>query len=89
MMTVKIKEKIRELVRRFQSDTPKIDRRIRNVASFISGGALAVMTALLSAQATIPEWFNAIYPYLIGIPAAIAFICQFAEKTKDEKAEER
>lgn len=88
-ITKKIKRRVKELVRRFQADTPKIERRIRNVASFISGGALAVMTALLSAQAVIPEWFNAIYPYLIGIPAAVAFICQFAEKTDNEKTMEQ
>lgn len=65
---------------RFQSKTPKIARRIRNISAFISGASLAVMTALISAQAIIPEWFNKAYPYLIGLPAAVAFAFQFAEE---------
>lgn len=75
-----IKVWINRLGERFQADTPKIAKRIRNISAFVSGLALAVMTALLSAQSAIPEWFNAVYPYLIGVPAAIAFICQFSEK---------
>lgn len=67
----------------FKADTPKIARRVRNIAAGISGCALAVMTALLAAQSQIPDWFNKIYPYMIGIPAAIAFISQFSSK-KDE-----
>lgn len=43
------------------------------------------MTALISAQAVIPEWFNKAYPYLIGLPAAVAFAFQFAEENdKDD-----
>ena len=71
-----------QLWTRFEADTPKIARRIRNVCAFISGLALAVMTALLAAQSQIPGWFNDIYPYCIGVPAAIAFLCQFAEDKK-------
>ncbi len=67
----------------FKADTPKIAKRVRNVAAGISGCALAVMTALLAAQSQIPDWFSKIYPYLIGVPAAIAFISQFSSN-KDE-----
>lgn len=71
-----------QLWTRFQADTPKIAKRVRNVCAFVSGLALAVMTALLAAQSQIPGWFNDIYPYCIGVPAAIAFLCQFAEDKK-------
>ncbi len=74
---------INKLLSKFKADTPKIAKRVRNIAAGISGCALAIMTALLAAQSNIPEWFNKIYPYLIGIPAAIAFISQFSSK-KDE-----
>lgn len=74
---------IKTLWLNFKADTPLIAKRVRNVAAGISGCALAVMTALLAAQSPIPDWFNKIYPYLIGIPAAIAFISQFSSK-KDE-----
>lgn len=77
---------IKNLWQRFQSGTPKIARRVRNISAFVSGMALAVMTALLAAQSSIPEWFNKAYPYLIGIPAAIAFISQFqSNNNNDEK----
>lgn len=62
------------------ADTPKIARWIRNVSAGISGCALAIMTALLAAQSNIPEWFTKVYPYMIGIPAAIAFVSQFSSK---------
>ncbi len=76
-------EIINRLWEKFKADTPKIARWVRNVSACISGCALAIMTALLTAQSNIPEWFNKIYPYMIGIPAAIAFISQFSSK-KDE-----
>ena len=74
---------IKKLWKNFKADTPRIARRVRNVAACISGCALAVMTALLAAQSQIPDWFGNIYPYLIGVPAAIAFVSQFSSK-KDE-----
>lgn len=74
---------LNKLWNKFKADTPKIAKRVRNVSAAISGCALAIMTALLAAQSNIPEWFNKIYPYLIGVPAAIAFISQFSSK-KDE-----
>lgn len=85
--TINNKKTMNKIIERlwanFKADTPKIAKRVRNIAAGISGCALAVMTALLAAQSQIPDWFNAIYPYLIGIPAAIAFISQFSSK-KDE-----
>lgn len=74
---------IKQLWQRFQSDTPRIAKRVRNISAFVSGCALAVMTALLAAQSPIPDWFNRIYPYLIGLPAAIAFISQFSSNDKE------
>lgn len=67
----------------FKADTPKITKRVRNIAAGISGCALAVMTALLAAQSQVPDLFANIYPYLIGIPAAIAFISQFSSKNDE------
>lgn len=74
---------IKRLWASFKADTPKIAKRVRNIAAGISGCALAIMTALLAAQSPIPDWFNNIYPYLIGIPAAIAFISQFSSKENE------
>lgn len=74
---------IKRLWSNFKDDTPKIAKRVRNIAAGISGCALAVMTALLTAQSRIPDWFNTIYPYLIGVPAIIAFISQFSSKKNE------
>lgn len=74
---------LNKLLSKFKADTPKIAKWVRNISAGISGCALAIMTALLAAQSNVPEWFNKIYPYLIGIPAAIAFVSQFSSK-KDE-----
>lgn len=71
------------LYKKFCADTPKIAKWVRNTSAAISGCSLAVMTALLAAQSPIPEWFNKIYPYLIGAPAAIAFISQFSTKSHE------
>lgn len=76
-------EIVYKLWNKFKADTPKIAKWVRNISAGISGCALAIMTALLAAQSNIPEWFNKVYPYLIGIPAAIAFVSQFSSK-KDE-----
>ena len=78
-----MKKILNKLWTKFKADTPKIAKRVRNISAGISGCALAIMTALLAAQSTIPDWFNKIYPYLIGVPAAVAFISQFSSK-KDE-----
>lgn len=64
----------------FKADTPKIAKRVRNISAGVSGCALAIMTTLITAQSQIPNWFSNTYPYLIGIPAAIAFISQFYKK---------
>lgn len=72
-----------KLIRDFKSDTPKIAKRVRNFAACVSGCAIAVMTTLLTAQSQIPDWFTNIYPYLIGIPAAIAFVSQFSNKDNE------
>lgn len=79
-----MKRGVGALSRRFQADTPKIAKRVRNVAAFVSGLSMAVMTALITAQASIPDWFNRIYPYCIGLPAAVAFACQFSEKKMEK-----
>lgn len=68
---------------KFKADTPLIARRVRNISAGISGCAIAVMTALLTAQSPIPDWFSNIYPYLIGVPAVIAFISQFSSKDNE------
>lgn len=58
---------------------PKFFRVVFWVCSLISGTALAVNTAILAAGGTTHEWWNDLYPYLIGIPAGMAFVCKFTQ----------
>lgn len=75
---------IKNLINKFKAETPKFAKCIRNTAMAISGCALAIMTALVAAQSRIPDWWGTVYPYLVGIPAAIAFFSQFSTKKDDE-----
>ena len=43
--------------------------------------AIAIHVAVTTAGATEPNWWNAIYPYLVGIPAGMAFV---AKMTKED-----
>lgn len=73
-----------ELKKRLKAETPDFFKKIRNGSLFVSGLAIAVNTSLIAAQATVPTWFYRVYPYLIAIPAAIAFISQMTKKDKDD-----
>ena len=43
----------------------------------ISGTALAVNEAMQIGGAVAPDWWVEIYPYLVGMPAAAAFVAKF------------
>ena len=68
------------LKKRWQAETPRLYRRIRNLSMGISGCAVAINAALMAAGARVPEWICTVYPYLVGVPAAIAFVLQFGEQ---------
>lgn len=56
---------------------PRFFKRICWVCSLISGTALAVNTAVMAAGAEMPEWWAQAFPYLVGIPAGMAFMAKF------------
>ena len=58
---------------RWSNAMPKFFSRICWACSLISGTALAVNTAITAGGGTTHEWWNDIYPYLLGIPAGMAF----------------
>lgn len=72
-----IKETGNEAVKRWQKKMPKFFRMMMWVCALISGTALAVNTAILAAGAQPHEWWQEIFPYLIGVPAGGMFICKF------------
>ena len=66
-----------EAVKRWQEKMPKFFRIMMWICALISGTALAVNTAILAAGAQPHEWWQDIFPYLIGVPAGGMFVCRF------------
>lgn len=74
---------------RWRGAMPRFFKVIAVVCSLVSGTALAVNTAMTAAGAQPHEWWIDIYPYLVGIPAGMAFVSKFTVNGgfKDEKKE--
>ena len=68
-----------EAVRRWRAKTPIVFSRVIKIALGVSGTAGAVQLALNAGNASEPDWWTACYPYLIGIPAGMAFISKFTQ----------
>ena len=64
---------------RWQNAMPKFFRIICLVGTLISGTALAANTAITAGGGTTHEWWNDVYPYLLGIPAGMAFVAKFTQ----------
>ena len=58
---------------------PKFFKVILGVCALISGTAIAVNTAIVTAGGMIPDWWSVIYPYLVGVPAGAAFVAKFTQ----------
>ena len=58
---------------------PKFFKRVCWLSALVGGTALAVNTAITSGGGTAHDWWNDIYPYLIGIPAGAAFVAKFTQ----------
>lgn len=69
----------KELRTRWQNAMPRFFRRVCWICALISGTALAVNTAIVAGGGTTHEWWNDIYPYLLGVPAGAAFVAKFTQ----------
>ena len=78
-MSEEVKKSCTTLTSRWKNAMPKFFRTIFWICSLISGTALAINTSILAAGGTTHEWWNDIYPYLIGIPAGMAFCAKFTQ----------
>lgn len=67
------------LKNRWQNAMPRFFRNICWTGALISGTALAVNTAIVAGGGTAHEWWNDIYPYLLGVPAGAAFVAKFTQ----------
>ncbi len=68
---------------RWRNAMPKFFRIICWTCTLISGTALAVNEAMQAGGATPHEWWNDIYPYLLGIPAGMAFVAKMTQGYDD------
>lgn len=58
---------------------PKFFKVILGICALVSGTALAVNTAIVAGGGVTHEWWNEVYPYLLGIPAGAAFVAKFTQ----------
>lgn len=75
------------IAKRWKKKMPKFFKVISWVCGAISGTALAVNTAIISSGATPHEWWQDIFPYLVGFPAGMMFLAKFTVQggmTEDE-----
>lgn len=72
-----IKDAGSEAVRRWSGQMPRFFRWLLWLCGLVSGTAIAVNTALMAAGAAPHEWWQELFPYLVGIPAGAAFACKF------------
>lgn len=78
-MGEQVKEFGNTITSRWKNRMPKFFRVIFMVCSLTSGTAIAINTAILAAGSTPHEWWNELMPYLIGIPAGMAFVAKFTQ----------
>ena len=76
-MGEQIKTFSKEARKRWKAKMPRFFNRVCWVCSLISGTALAANEAMQLAGATPHEWWTSIFPYLVGIPAGMAFAAKF------------
>ena len=75
----KLKSFWQVLSHRWKNTMPKFFRIVFWVCALVSGTALAVNTAIISAGGNPHEWWQDIYPMLIGFPAGMAFAAKFSQ----------
>lgn len=64
---------------RWTNTMPKFFKVILYICALVGGTALAVNTAITSGGGVTHEWWNELYPYLIGVPAGAAFVAKFTQ----------
>lgn len=73
-------KRLKSLKERWKATTPFFFKRIIYVGSIFSGVALAIHVALVAGSAIEPQWWQDIYPYLIGIPAGMAAVAKLTKE---------
>lgn len=73
---------IRTIKRRWKARVPKFFKWVMGIGTSVAAVALAIQMALVSGGASVPAWWETIYPYLIGIGAGMTAV---AKLTRDQQ----
>ena len=65
---------------RWKAQIPIFFKWILGIGAGVASVALAIQMALTSGGATIPDWWAALYPYLIGVGAGMTATAKFTQK---------
>lgn len=65
---------------RWKAQIPVFFKWIIGIGGGVASVALAIQMALTSGGATVPEWWEALYPYLIGVGAGMTATAKFTQK---------
>ena len=75
-----MKKVINIIIERWKAKMPVFFKWIMGIGTSVAAIALAIQMALNSGGATIPEWWETVYPYLIGIGAGMTASAKFTQK---------
>lgn len=75
-----MKKVINIIIKRWQAKMPIFFKWIMGIGTGVAAVALAIQMALNSGGAIAPEWWEKLYPYLIGIGAGMTACAKFTQK---------
>lgn len=78
-----MKKEIQTIIDRWKAESPKLFKRMTRTTLAISGAAVAIHVAVIASGATEPEWWCSAYPYIVGIPAGMAFVSKLTRKQQE------
>lgn len=67
------------IIERWKARMPKFFKWVMGIGTGVAAVALAIQMALNSGGATIPEWWETLYPYLIGVGAGMTACAKFTQ----------
>lgn len=78
-----MKKIFRTITDRWKASIPVFFKWVMGIGSGVAAVALAIHMALTSGGATIPQWWDTIYPYLIGVGAGMIATAKLTQKQQD------
>ena len=79
-IAMNMKRILSTIATRWKSSMPLFFKWVLGISGGIATVALAIQVALNSAGAAAPEWWNTVYPYLIGIGAGMSATAKLTQQ---------